>query len=490
MLFNSTIFIVLFLPLSLIGWYGLQKLQNPVWAKLFLIGMSLWFYGYYNPWYLLILVGSLAANHVLSMAMEHTGKKAGRRFFFALGLLVNLGLLFYFKYFNFFVDNCNYFLHTNWQIERIALPLGISFFTFQQISYIVDCYKKEAPSYHFVDYACFVTFFPQLIAGPIVLHSEFIPTLLERKNRKVDWDRFYDGLALFILGFGKKVLLADVLALAVNYVFDTPGVVQYYLDFWSGLVIMIFFGFQLYFDFSGYCDMARGIGRMFGFELPVNFHSPFKSDSVREFWRRWHMTLGRFLTTYVYIPLGGNRKGMARTCLNLFLTFLVSGIWHGANWTFILWGVMHGLAIVWEKLFPRLRFKARKLNILVTQAFWFLTFVTFRSNSLEQAGFFYRNLFTAPKSLLRGIGASLQVPENYMLIKIITMKAPQYLTGFYYGMTGLMLVVSLYFVHGMEAEEWIAQKARTKKGVFTLAVVFLWAFVSLSQVSTFLYFNF
>ena len=274
MLFNSTIFIALFLPLCLIGWYGLQQFKNPAWAKLFLVGMSLWFYGYYNPWYLLILVGSLFVNQGISAAMERlsgkgqetstqaAGKVPGsRKLLLTLGLIANIGLLFYFKYFNFFVDNCNFFFHTDWQIEKIALPLGISFFTFQQISYVVDRYKGEAPCYSLLNYACFVTFFPQLIAGPIVLHSEFIPALQARKNRKPDWEMFYDGVALFVLGFGKKVLLADVLALLVNSVFDVVGVVQYYLDFWTGLITILCYGFQLYFDFSGYCDMAREIGR-------------------------------------------------------------------------------------------------------------------------------------------------------------------------------------------------------------------------------------
>lgn len=490
MLFNSTVFTVIFLPMSLVGWYGLQQCKSPVPAKLFLVGMSLWFYGYYNPWYLLILVGSLAVNHGVSVALSHVSKKKLRRLLFVVGICANIGLLFYFKYFNFFVDNCNFFLHTDWHVEKIALPLGISFFTFQQISYVVDRYKGEAPCYPFLDYACFVTFFPQLVAGPIVLHSEMIPTLMARKNRKPDREMFYDGLALFILGFGKKVLLADVLALLVNSVFDEIGVVQYFLDFWTGIITVLFYGFQLYFDFSGYCDMARGIGKMFGFELPVNFHSPFKADSVTDFWRRWHITLSRFLTTYVYIPLGGNRKGKIRQYRNLLLVFLISGIWHGANWTFVVWGLMHGVAIVLEKMFPKLRFRSHKLNVLRTQVFWLLTFVTFRSNDLAQAGYFYRNLFTKPKSFLMRIGSALQIPENYALIKILTAKAPQLLPAFYFLMIGILLAVSLYFVCGCETEEWIRKRARTKKGVFLLAVVFLWAFVSLSQVSSFLYFNF
>lgn len=490
MLFNSNIFIVLFLPLSLIGWYGLQNLKNPVWARLFLIGMSLWFYGYYNPWYLLILIGSLLINQGISTALERVAGKQQRKFLLIAGLAANIGLLFYFKYFNFFVDNCNFFLHTDWHVEKIALPLGISFFTFQQISYVMDRYRGDAPCYSLVDYACFVTFFPQLIAGPIVMHSEFLPTLLARKNKKVDWDLFYDGVALFILGFGKKVLLADVLALLVNSVFDELGVIQYYLDFWTGLITILFYGFQLYFDFSGYCDMARGLGKMFGFTLPVNFHSPFKADSVRDIWKRWHITLSRFLTNYIYIPLGGNRKGSKRKYLNLFLVFLISGIWHGANWTYILWGIMHGIAIVFENMFPKLRFKSRKLNVFFTQVFWFLTLIMFRSNSLADAGYFYRNLFTAPKPFLNGIGASLKIPENFIILKALSWKAPQYLPAFYFTMIGILLLICFFFAYGMEAEEWIQKKARTGKGTFVLAFVFLWGFVSLSQVSTFLYFNF
>lgn len=490
MLFNSFTFIVFFLPAALAGWYLLQRCKSPVPAKIFLTAMSFLFYGYYNPWYLLILGASVLINHAVSVALEHVKAKQAARILFILGICANVGLLFWFKYFNFFVDNCNFFLHTDWNVEKIALPLGISFFTFQQISYVTDRYRGEAPCYSLLDYACFVTFFPQLIAGPIVLHSEFIPTLQARKNRKPNPEQFYDGLALFILGFGKKVLLADVLALLVNSVFDVTGVVQYYLDFWTGLITLLFYSCQLYFDFSGYCDMARGLGRMFGFELPVNFHSPYKADSVRELWKRWHITLSRFLTTYIYIPLGGNRKGKLRAYCNLFLTFFISGVWHGANWTFILWGMVHGAALVLEKIFPGLRFKSRFLNIIRTQIFWLLTLVLFRSQSLTQAGYFYRNLFTLPKSFLWGIGESLQVPENYALIKLLKLCKPQYLKGFYVIMLVVLLCISFLLLRGADADEWIQRHARTKKGVFLLAIVFVWGFVSLSQVSSFLYFNF
>ncbi len=321
MLFNSLIFITLFLPLVLIGWYSLQRLENPLYAKIFLVGMSFWFYGYYNFRYTLILLFSLLANYGCSKLFEICIEERNRKAVLTFGLFLNIGTLFYYKYFNFFIDNCNFFLHTDWHLEKIALPLGISFFTFQQISFIIDRYRQEAPDYSFWDYACFITYFPQLIAGPIVLHNEFIPQLHKRKNRKLDFERFFDGTTLFILGMSKKVLLADTLAIVVNAEYMSIP----YLDAPAAWITIICYMLELYFDFSGYCDMARGIGRMFGFELPQNFDSPLMAVSVKDFWRRWHMTLSRFLSTYIYIPLGGNRKGIAVKCRNFNDCF--SGKW-------------------------------------------------------------------------------------------------------------------------------------------------------------------
>ncbi len=510
MLFNSVIFITLFLPVALFGWYGLKRI-SPVAAKVFLIAMSLWFYGYYNPWYLLILGGSLLINYAVSIGLfcmerqgtgqNHKPDEAGavrtksarksQKLLLVCGIAVNVGLLFYFKYFNFFIENCNYFLHTDLQSEQIALPLGISFFTFQQIAFLVDRYRGEAPAYSFLDYCCFVTFFPQILSGPITKHNEFMPGLKNLKERKFDGEKFYEGMALFVLGLAKKVLLADVIALLTASVYDELGVVQYYLDIRTGWITVIFFGLQLYFDFSGYSDMARGLGKMFGFDLPVNFRSPYKASSVKEFWRRWHMTLGRFLTRYIYIPLGGNRKGMARTCINLLVVFLISGLWHGAAWTFVLWGALHGLAMVVETLFPRLRFKSEKLQVFTTRIFVLLSWVPFRCNSLADAGYFYRNMFVgAPKSFFYRIGGSLAIPENFAVLKVLGLLGDNYLTVFYFGMMLLLLVICLRLICGMEAEEWIKKYAWSKKGAFVLAALFVWVLISLSQVSSFLYFRF
>lgn len=487
MLFNSVLFIMIFLPLALIGWYLLQRLANPVCAKLFLFVMSLWFYGYYNPRYLTVLLGSLLFNYGCSLLFGRNMARTLRKWILLFALTANIGSLFYFKYLGFFVDNCNYFLHTNWHMEAVALPLGISFFTFQQISFIADRYQNRAPHYPLLDYACFITFFPQLIAGPIVLHNEYIPELQARKNRRPDCPLFFDGICLFILGLSKKVLLADTLAVAVNAEYNNIP----YLDAPSAWLVIIFYMLELYFDFSGYCDMARGIGKMFGFHLPENFNAPLKAESVKDFWRRWHITLSRFLSSYLYIPLGGNRRGITVKCRNLMLVFLVSGLWHGANWTFILWGLLHGAAMVWETLFPKLRFRSRRLNQFLTGIYVTLTFAVFRSDSLQTAGLLFQKLFAGGfHHMLAGVGNVLQIPETYALRKFLQLRFPALQNPFYMLCLLGLLVLSLLLIRGRKAEDWIEDRGRTFPGLFLMAFLFTWSLISLSQVSTFLYFNF
>lgn len=491
MLFNSVIFITVFLPIALVGWYLLKKINNPLYAKVFLIGMSLWFYGYYNIRFLFVLLGSLLMNYLISFLLAHTTGNFKKRLVFVLGLLGNIGILFYFKYFNFFLDNCNYFLHTNIQIERIALPLGISFFTFQQISFVADRYKEKAPHYSMLDYACFITYFPQLIAGPIVLHSEFIPQLKDIKNKKLDAGLFLDGLSLFILGLAKKVLLADTLALLVNAVYNDIAIIPYYIDSVTGLITIVSYMLELYFDFSGYSDMARGIGKMFGFSLPENFNSPLKAVSVRDFWRRWHMTLSRFLTTYIYIPLGGNRKGLRRQCINIMIVFTVSGFWHGANWTFVVWGLLHGIAMLWETLFPKVRFKFEWMNRTVTFLYVTFTFSIFRSENLTQAFTLIKRIFTVPWSgYFNRFCTNLDIAETFALKRMLQMKAPEYVEVFFIVCVVILLVLAFKFLMGLKAEEWIEKKGLRTSGLLVLALLFVWVVISLSQVSTFLYFDF
>ena len=379
MLFNSYIFIFIFLPVALIGWYGLNRLGLYKLASLFLSVMSLWFYAYFNVRYLAIILCSIGLNYLLSLALAHvqtkhlpsdTGAEKTDSTFGAeskiqkapsvdkapipvsgkigllAGLILNLGILFYFKYYDFFIENINLAFRADFNLKHILLPLGISFFTFQQMSYIIDRALGRCRHYDFVNYLTFVTFFPQLIAGPIVLHSEIIPQFEDPEKRRFDSASFARGIYLFVLGLAKKVLLADTFGLMANFGFAQT----FSLDAVSTVFVILAYSFELYFDFSGYSDMAIGLGRMFHVELPLNFDSPYRSCSIKEFWQRWHITLSRFFITYVYIPLGGSRKGRARMLLNTFIVFLLSGLWHGAAWTYVAWGAMQGLLVVLDNL--------------------------------------------------------------------------------------------------------------------------------------------
>lgn len=495
MLFNSVIYITLFQPIVIGGWYLLQKLKNPVWAKLFLFGMSLVFYSYYNVSYAGILIASLLLNYTCSLLFQKTEDEKGRGIVLWIGILGNLGLLFYFKYFNFFIDNCNFLLHTDLNVEKIALPLGISFFTFQQISYVTERYRRNAAYRNFLDYGCFIAFFPQLIAGPIVLHDEWLPQLDNWRERKKTADDFYAGAALFILGLAKKVLLADSLAVLVNVEFDKIS----HLDALSAWIVISFYTMELYFDFSGYCDMARGIAKMMGFTLPINFRSPLMAVSVRDFWRRWHITLSRFLTQYIYIPLGGNRLGLFRQCFNIFVVFLASGFWHGANWTFVIWGLLHGFAMIGETLFsyykkahgitkPILPEKARRL---LTGIFVTLSFSIFRSDSPNDVALLWKKLFAGGyNGVIFDISHTLRFPENYALNEAVSLYAPQYTDALFLFYLLLLLSFGIFFIRGITADDWITKRGRTTFGAFLLATLFVWCFISLSQVSVFLYFNF
>ena len=346
MLFNSYIFIFIFLPLTLIGWYALNYVRAYEPAKFFLAGMSLWFYGYFNIYYLAVIIASILANYLLSFLLKFSHTALTRRIGLLVGLAINLGLLFYFKYYDFFFENINAIFHANFNLKHILLPLGISFFTFQQLSFIIDRCTQKAPHYSFADYITFVTFFPQLIAGPIVLHDEMIPQFDDLSNRRFSSDNFAKGIVLFTIGLGKKVLLADTLAIPVNFGFEQTA----FLDTPSTLLVILAYTFEIYLHFSGYSDMAIGLGKMFNIEIPVNFNSPYKACSVKELWQRWHMTLSRFFIQYVYIPLGGSRKGKFGTIFNTFVVFFLSGLWHGANWTYVAWGTMQGLLVIWDNL--------------------------------------------------------------------------------------------------------------------------------------------
>ena len=334
MQFNSYIFILCFLPLALILYFLFHDLGKRKLAFGSLLIMSLWFYGYFNPYYLAIICSSIVINYLLSRAMLKAGGEGAsgqlkRKICFALGLIFNIGLIFYYKYYDFFIENINTLFKTDFTLRHIILPLGISFFTFQQISFIVDSYRGETGGYTFLEYALFVAYFPQLVAGPIVLHSELIPQFRDEKKHRVNFDNLSRGIMIFTRGLAKKMLIADKFGMAVDIGYKQAALIpvgEGALTRPEIIIVMLSYTFQIYFDFSGYSDMAIGLGAMFNLDIPRNFNSPYKAISIAGYWNRWHLTLSRFLITYIYIPLGGNRKGKIRTYINTMVVFLVSGI--------------------------------------------------------------------------------------------------------------------------------------------------------------------
>ena len=336
MLFNSHLFIFGFLPIVLLGFYQIGRYNQHL-AALWLAAASLFFYGWWDERFVGLLLTSIAFNYAAGFCIGH---KIGRanKLILACAISGNLALLGYFKYANFFIESLNELLEKDLPIREFFLPLGISFFTFTQIAFLVDTYQGKVKEFNFIHYTLFVTYFPHLIAGPVLHHKEMMPQFAKASSYRFSHENMVVGLTIFFIGLFKKVVLADEIAVYVAPVFSSPATLSF-IDAWGGALS---YSIQLYFDFSGYSDMAIGLSRLFGVRLPLNFHSPYKSVNVIEFWRRWHMTLSRFLRDYLYIPLGGNRHGYGRRYLNLLLTMLLGGLWHGAGWTFILWGCLHG----------------------------------------------------------------------------------------------------------------------------------------------------
>ncbi len=349
MLFNTYAFILVFLPLTLFLFFVAGRKFGRDVSVLVLVLASLFFYGWWNVSYVILILGSI----VFNFAVGERLRLGDGRALLAMGIAANLGAIAYFKYANFFVDSVNHVAGSGFEFPPIVLPLAISFFTFQQIAYLVDAHRGQVRGYGLIDYALFVTFFPQLIAGPIVHHAVMMPQFRQRLPSGVQASDLAVGITIFSIGLFKKAVLADGVAVYATPVFEAAddGATLTFFEAWGGALA---YTMQLYFDFSGYSDMAIGAARLFGIKLPLNFFSPYKATSITEFWRRWHITLSRFLKDYVYIPLGGNRRGEARRLANLMTTMLLGGLWHGAGWTFVIWGGLHGLYLVVHQLWVRL----------------------------------------------------------------------------------------------------------------------------------------
>ena len=493
MLFNSQIFVFVFLPVMLIGYYGLHKLKIHKGAKILLLLGSLYFYAYYNLRYTVLLVCGIIGNYLLyrilsTLRSDDQKQQVIRKAIAIFGVSANLLLLFYYKYFNFFITNVNRVFAANIGLRDIILPLGISFFTFQQISFIIDSYRKETGQYSLLDYGVFISFFPQLVAGPIVLHQEMIPQLGREERRHLDVERMAVGLRYFVFGLFKKTMIADRFGNVVTLGYMDSG----RWNTWEAAFIILSYTLQIYFDFSGYSDMAIGLGKMFGLDIPINFNSPYKAVTIADFWKRWHMTMTNFFTKYVYIPLGGSRKGKIRTYINILIVFSLSGLWHGAAWSFVLWGMMHGAALVFHRIFYRYIEKLPKVFTgLVTFVFVNIAWVLFRADSVGQAGQMIRCLFSgkitggSPDLCYAFFGGNLQlmfenVPYNIMLFDGIACAV---------AILGLAAGLILVFIGDSSHQIANNREIYRFEGILW-GIMFVLSIMTFTNVSTFLYFDF
>lgn len=476
MVFSSYEFILVFLPLVLVGYFLLSHLKNGLWQRVLLLGASLFFYGYYHVGYLLLILASIGVNYLFAQFIQRQAEKSKlRKVLLTLGVLFNVGLIGYYKYFDFLLSALNDVAGTEFVLRHILLPLGISFFTFQQLSFLISVYKQEEKVDNLLNYSLFVTFFPQLVAGPIVLYEEMIPQLADPRKRFFNVDQFAAGIYCLAAGLFKKAVIADTLALFVDNGFGLA-----HMGLIGGWVTALSYTLQIYFDFSGYSDMAIGLAKLFSLELPDNFDRPYLSESITVFWRRWHMTLGRALSTYVYKPLGGNRHGVVRTCINLFLTFFVSGLWHGAAWTFLVWGTIQGIIVVFERIFQNaLERIPRGLRVagtfLTTNFLW----VLFRADSFSGALRVYRAMFN-----FRNLGYS----DISALVQDGTVAFPTAMNcGIIFLLLGLLLAVVF---RGAERIDRSALEGLSRKHALAAAVFFVLALLCMGRESVFIYFNF
>jgi alginate O-acetyltransferase complex protein AlgI len=397
MVFTTYLFVFYFLPLVLVFYYALDGLSRQAGASeertcavlnTFLVLASYVFYGWWNPWFIFLMLGITVVNYVCGRILGLPGISRRQSLAVATSaIIISLGTLGFFKYFGFFAANLNQVLAWSGAgtmavpMLAITLPIGISFYTFHALSYTIDVHRGTAPPVRsFLDFACYIALFPQLVAGPIIRYNTVADQLVRRCHT---WERFASGVTLFILGFAKKILLANPLGRVADAAFDARSLST--ADAWFGALA---YAFQIYFDFSGYSDMAIGLGRMIGFEFLKNFDSPYKAESITDFWRRWHISLSMFLRDYLYIPLGGNRKGARRTYVNLILVMLLGGLWHGANWTFVAWGAYHGILLACERFRGKrspYQQGPRPVRMAATFVLVLFSWVLFRSADLHEA---------------------------------------------------------------------------------------------------------
>lgn len=486
MLFNSYEFILLFLPFTFLVYFFLLGKRLATGAKGFLVFASLFFYSWWNIAYLPLILGSILFNFAVgnSLGAESGRERVPGKAILVFGILGNLAVLGYFKYADFFLENYNLVFGTSAGLLNLVLPLAISFFTFQQIAYLVDSYRGNTREYDFLNYAVFVTFFPQLIAGPIVHHAEMMPQFASRWNLAKNYRNIAAGLFIFSIGLFKKVVIADTFSVWATNGFDV-AVTLNFLEAWAA---SLSYTLQLYFDFSGYTDMATGAALLFNIRLPVNFNSPYKARDIQDFWRRWHITLSRFLRDYIYIPLGGNRKSTLSTYNNILVTFLLGGLWHGAGWTFIFWGFLHGSAVVIHRVWRRLGFSMPGyLAWFVTFNFVNATWVFFRAREWEDAIRVLRGM-----AGVTGISLYYKMEDSLPFLNDYGVSFGEVFTdiqGSNQTLVWLVVCMLLVFIprNSNELRDRLVLNNRTV--LFTVAL-FVTSLFSLTRLSEFLYFNF
>lgn len=482
MQFNSFVFILLFLPVTFIMYHSVNRV-NTFFGKIVLLISSIIFYCY-TDWSVFFVLGiSLLINYISSLMIARA--KKWRPLYLFIPVFINVGLLLYFKYLNFAITNINTIFVKEIPLKDLILPIGISFFTFQQIAYIVAIYKRELTRNCLLDYLVYILYFPKILMGPLTDPVDFINQLNDSQLKKLDWDNLANGIKIFSLGLFKKVMIADTFAKAVAWGFANVEAASS-MDL---ILVMLFYTFEIYFDFSGYSDMAVGTSLMFNITLPINFDSPYKAVSIRDFWKRWHISLTRFFTKYIYIPLGGSKKGIAFTCLNTMIVFSISGIWHGANWTFILWGALHGAFSVID------RFLDKHQRRICEPAKWICTFTVvnvlwllFRADTISQWW-----------EMLTKIICFQKMNANHDLINLFELQEATFINntlnlkwcvenirGFWMG----IYIIASYAICLLFENNYKRLKENSWVMMGISAIAFIWGFICLGGESVFVYFNF
>ena len=502
MVFNSYTFVFLYLPAVVILYHLINGRGSYTAGKLFLLASSLVFYCLNDMSALPVLIGESAVNYLLSLILRKTAgngekdptvRKARpdgvRRIILCTGIVLNLAALVYFKYLGFFDSIINSLFGTGLTAGGVLLPLGISYYTFSQIAFLTDSYKNPEESCSFTDYALFVGFFPKISVGPIALARDMIPQFNDPIRKKANPDNIASGMVIFAAGLAKKVLLADNLAPYVTWGYNNLDK----LGTTNALIVMLAYTMQIYFDFSGYCDMAKAVCLMLNIDLPDNFLSPYRAVSVDDFWKRWHITLTSFFTRYVYIPLGGNRKGRVRTYINMFIIFFLSGLWHGANYTFIIWGLIHGAGITLSKL---LKDRTAGLPVALrrfgTFVFINLTWIFFRAANMSEAFAFFRQLFSFNFISVNIELAAQATPDEMQFIQWMILtglnKTPYY-SGCIIAIAFLLISVFISMYCKNATERLATLRFNLRTGITTVILMVL-SILSLSGVTEYIYTNF